>query len=83
MTWTAIWSDNAKKELKRLSRNIQKRILDKTDDVEENPFQYLEKMAGKPFYKYRIGNYRVIVDVVNDKLVLHLLKVKKRSRVYK
>ena len=83
MTWTAIWSDNAKKELKRLSSDIQKRILDKTDDVEENPFQYLEKMVGKPFYKYRVGNYRIIVDVVNDKLVLYLLKVKKRSRVYK
>jgi len=83
MTWTAIWSDNAKKEIKRLSHDIQKRILDKTEDVEENPFQYLEKMTGQPFYKYRVGNYRIIVDVVNDKLILYLLKVKKRSRVYK
>ena len=83
MTWTAIWSDNAKKELKRLSPDIQKRILDKTNDVEGNPFQYLERLTGQLFYKYRVGNYRIIVDVVNDKLVLHLLKVKKRSIVYK
>ncbi|MGI9566669.1 MAG: type II toxin-antitoxin system RelE family toxin [Nitrosopumilus sp.] len=83
MTWTAIWSDNAKKELKRLPSDIQKRILDKTDDVEENPFQYLERLTGRSFYKYRVGNYRIIVDVINDKLILYLLKVKKRSRVYK
>ncbi|WP_316504476.1 type II toxin-antitoxin system RelE/ParE family toxin [Nitrosopumilus sp.] len=83
MTWTAIWSDNAKKELKRLPSDIQKRILDKTDDVEENPFQYLERLTGRSFYKYRVGNYRIIVDVVNDKLILYLLKVKKRSRGYK
>jgi len=82
MTWTAIWSDSAKKELKRLPLDIQRRILDKTDDVEEDPFQYLEKLAGQPFYKYRVGNYRIIVDVVNDKIILYLLKVKKRSRAY-
>jgi len=82
MTWTAIWSDSAKKELKRLPLDIQRRILDKTDDVEEDPFQYLEKLVGQPFYKYRVGNYRIIVDVVNDKIILYLLKVKKRSRAY-
>lgn len=82
MTWTAIWSDHAKKELLRLSPDIQKRILDKTNDVEINPFQYLERLTGQPFFKFRVGNYRVIVDVVNDKLILHLLKVKKSSRVY-
>jgi mRNA-degrading endonuclease RelE of RelBE toxin-antitoxin system len=56
MIWTAIWSDSAKRELKRLHQDIQKRILDKTDDVEENPFQYLERLTGQPFYKYRVGD---------------------------
>jgi len=77
MIYAAIWSDNAKKELMRLPPDTQKRILDKTDDVENDPFRYLERLAGAPFYRYRVGDCRIIVDVVNDKLVLHLLKVKK------
>ena len=83
MTWTAIWSDKARKELEKLSHADIKRILKKTDDVESNPFSYLERMTDSPFYKFRIGNYRVIVDVINDKLVLHMLKVKKRSKIYR
>ncbi|MBM2819256.1 MAG: RelE protein [Nitrosarchaeum sp.] len=82
MKWTAIWSPRAQIELDKLPPEDIKRILKKTDDVEENPFLYLERLINSPFFKFRVGYYRIIVDVVNDKLMLHLLKVKKRSRVY-
>lgn len=82
MTWIAIWSDTAQKQLDKLPKDDIKRILKKTNDVETNPFSYLERLTNSPFSKYRVGSYRIIVDVVNDKLILHLLKVKKRSRVY-
>ncbi|WP_428324668.1 type II toxin-antitoxin system RelE family toxin [Nitrosopumilus sp.] len=39
-------------------------------------------MTNSPYYKFRVGMYRVIVDVINDKLILHMVKVKKRARVY-
>jgi len=82
MKWTAIWSDKAQSELDKLPKDVIKRILLKTDDVELDPFAYLERLSNSPYFKYRIGSYRVIVEVVNNKLILHLLKVKKRSRVY-
>lgn len=82
MRWTAIWSPMAQKELGKLPKDDIKRILKKTDDVEAKPFLYLERLTNSPFFKFRVGRYRIIVDVVNDKLMLHLLKVKKRSRVY-
>ena len=82
MTWTAIWSNTAQKQLDKLSKEDIERILQKTSDVEAEPFSYLERLTNSPLFKYRVGSYRIIVDVVNDKLVLHLLKVKKRSRVY-
>jgi len=82
MTWTAIWSDTAKKQLGKLPLEDIKRVLKKTNDMEADPFSYLERLVNSPFFKYRVGTYRIVVDVVNDKLILHLLKVKKRSRVY-
>ncbi|MGI0056578.1 MAG: type II toxin-antitoxin system RelE family toxin [Nitrosarchaeum sp.] len=82
MRWTAIWAPKAQKELGKLPTEDIKRILKKIGNVEENPFLYLERMINSPFFKIRIGHYRVIVDVVNDKLILYLLKVKKRSRIY-
>jgi mRNA-degrading endonuclease RelE of RelBE toxin-antitoxin system len=82
MKWTAIWSPIAQKELDKLPSQDIKRILKKTDDVEENPFLYLERLTNSALFKFRVGHYRIIVDVVNDKLMLYLLKVKKRSRAY-
>ena len=82
MRWTAIWSPIAQKELGKLPSQDIERILRKTSDVEENPFLYLERLTNSTLFKFRVGHYRIIVDVVNDKLMLYLLKVKKRSRVY-
>lgn len=82
MTWTVIWSKRAEKQLDRLPKEIAIRILNKTDEVEAEPFAYLERLSNSHLYKFRVGNYRVIIDVINDKLILHFVFVKKRSRVY-
>ncbi len=86
MKWTAVWSEKAEKGLTKLPKEDAKRIILKTSDVEEDPFSYLERMTNSPFYKFRVGMCRIIivvvVDVVNDKLILHMVKVKERSRVY-
>jgi mRNA-degrading endonuclease RelE of RelBE toxin-antitoxin system len=82
MTWTVIWSKLAEKQLDALPQEIAIRILNKTDDVQADPFAYLERLSNSSLYKFRVGNYRVIVDVINDKLMLYFVLVKKRSRVY-
>ncbi len=82
MKWVAVWSEKAEKELSTLPNDDAKRIILKTSEVEENPFSYLERLTNSPYYKFRVGMYRVIVDVVNRKLTLYIVKVKKRSRVY-
>jgi mRNA-degrading endonuclease RelE of RelBE toxin-antitoxin system len=82
MTWIVIWSKRAEKQLDELPPEVAIRILRKTDEVEIAPFAYLERLANSHLYKFRVGNYRVIVDVINDKLILHFVLVKKRSRVY-
>jgi mRNA-degrading endonuclease RelE of RelBE toxin-antitoxin system len=82
MTWTVIWSKRAEKQLDTLPKEMVIRILNKTDEVEAEPFVYLERLSNSSLYKFRVGNYRIIVDVINDKLILHFVLVKKRSRVY-
>ena len=82
MIWIAIWVPKAQKDLEKLPEKDIKRILLKTQDVEKNPFAHLERLSNSPYFKYRVGSYRIIVNVANDKLILQLLKVKKRSRAY-
>lgn len=82
MTWTVIWSKRAEKQLDTLPKEVIIQILKKTDDIQVEPFAYIERLSNSPLYKFRVGNYRIIVDVINDKLILHFVLVKKRSRVY-
>ena len=82
MTWTAKWSNTAIKQLKKFPIKDRKRILLKTIEVEEDPFSYISRLEGSPLFRYRVGGYRVILSVVNDQLLLQIVKVAKCSRVY-
>ena len=82
MAWTADWSGTAIKQLKKFPKKDQRRILEKTAEVEQDPFTYISRLEGSPLFKYRVGHYRIILNVVNNRLLLQIVKVVKRSRVY-
>ena len=81
--WTVIYAPKAEKDLESLGEELAKKVILLMDKIASDPYQLLEKMTNSPFYKFRIGVYRGIVDIVNDKLILHVVKIKHRSQVYK
>lgn len=81
--WTVIYAPKAEKDLESLGEELAKKVILLMDKIVLDPYRLLEKMVNSPFYKFRIGVYRVIVDIVNDKLILHVVKIKYRSQVYK
>ncbi|MEK6868352.1 MAG: type II toxin-antitoxin system RelE/ParE family toxin [Nanoarchaeota archaeon] len=46
------------------------------------PESYVEKLVGIPGYKFRVGDYRVILDLENDRLLILVIKVGHRKNVY-
>ena len=50
----------------------------------ENPLDYLTPLKGDwvPFYKFRVGDYRLIIDVENLTLTLVFICVGHRKNVY-
>ena len=84
MTWTVIFTSKAEKDLEKLPDDIAKRIILRIEEIAQNdPYQQLDKMTNSPYYKFRVGVYRGIVNVVNDKMILQLVKAKHRSKAYK
>ncbi len=81
--WTVIYSIQAEKDLDALEEQIAKKIIVLLDEIAVNPYKMLEKMTNSPFYKFRVGSYRGIVNLVNNKLIVHVVKIKHRSKVYK
>ena len=74
-------SDRALKQLKKLPKDVHKRIIKVLDRIKVRPFSYLETVVGSSYYKLRIGDYRVIVRV--DKNEIFVVEVKHRNQIYK
>jgi mRNA interferase RelE/StbE len=75
----------ALKQLKKLSPELQERIQVKIDDLAIEPrTNGAKKLKGKEnAYRIRVGEYRVIYDIFDDILVVNVIEVGHRSKVYK
>ncbi|MBN3898195.1 MAG: type II toxin-antitoxin system RelE/ParE family toxin [Nostoc sp. NOS(2021)] len=75
----------ALKQLKKLSPELQERIQVQIDDlaIEPRP-KGVKKLKGKEnAYRIRVGEYRVIYDIFDEILVVNVVEVGHRSKVYK
>ncbi|MDO8609768.1 MAG: type II toxin-antitoxin system RelE/ParE family toxin [bacterium] len=73
------------KDLKKLPKEVQKRIIKKLDYFisVENPLQFAESLVNYELgmYRFRIGNYRVIFDIEETMIVI--LAIGHRREIYK
>jgi mRNA interferase RelE/StbE len=83
MTFEIIFSDKAFKQLKKLERNIQERIIATLERIRFRPEAHVTRLVGEPGYKLRVGNYRVIIDIDKGKLLILVITIGHRKKIYK
>ena len=83
MIWTVKWSEKSLKQLKKIDRTIAGRIVDGVDDIQENPFDAVLRLSNSKFYRLRVGDYRVILDLQQGKLIIFVVETDNRGRIYK
>lgn len=83
MVFEIIWSDSAVRQLKGLDRTVARRIFAKVGKLAENPFPHVRKLVNSPYYRLRVGDYRVILDIQQEVLRILVLKVGHRESIYK
>ncbi len=77
-----IFSERAKKHFLKLDRHIQERIGNAIERIKVRPEAYVEKLVGEPGYKFRVGDYRLILDIQQERLVILVIKVGHRKNIY-
>ncbi|TRZ89152.1 MAG: type II toxin-antitoxin system RelE/ParE family toxin [Methanosarcinales archaeon] len=82
MTYEVIFSDKALRQLKKMEKNDQERIIAVLERIRVRPEAYVTKLVGDPGYKLRVGDYRVIMDIDNKILRILILKVGHRKNIY-
>jgi mRNA interferase RelE/StbE len=71
--------------LSRLPLNWQRRIVGKIKDVAVNPYaphNNVTKLQGREGYRLRIGDWRVIYELHDDRLELWALELGTRGGIY-
>jgi len=82
MAFEIIWSESAIRELKKLDRIIGKRIFDRITRLEHDPYQNVTKLVNSPYFRLRVGDYRVILDIRRNQLRILVVKIGHRKKIY-
>lgn len=88
MVWTVEISAFAQKQLAKLDRPAAARILDWLESRLEgpgNPRHFGEALRGElaGLWRYRIGDFRVICEIRDQRLVIHALSIGHRREIYR
>jgi len=75
-------SDLAEKQLSKFSSDLKIRISSKIERIKFRPYHFVKRKAGTKYYILRIGDYRAILDIVNDKLIIYVIEIGPRKKVY-
>jgi mRNA interferase RelE/StbE len=88
LVWRIEFDPRAAKELSKFDRPIQQRILKVLREkiaTLDDPRSIGEALRGEElgrFWKYRIGDYRVICDIRDAEIVILVVRIGARKAVY-
>jgi len=86
--WNVEWDERARKELRKLDKQIQKDILNylRTRIVSaESPRRFGKALTGNKtgLWRYRIKDHRLVCHIEDDHLVVLVLRASHRKNIYK
>ncbi len=88
MSYQVIYSKGALKKLKKLDNHNKLYILswiDKNLVGTDDPYEKGKLLKGnfEASIRYRVGDYRIITEIQDDKLIILVVNIEHRSKVYK
>ena len=89
MGWAIEFDEAAKKELARLDRQVARRLLDfLTQRVIslKDPRSFGQALKGSKlgeFWKYRVGDFRIIAKIQDQKMIILVLRIGNRREIYR
>lgn len=88
MAWTIEYADPAKQQLRKLDRQVARRVLDFMDERVaglEDPRRTGKALTGPlgAFWRYRVGDCRVICDIQDGALRVLVVQVGNRREIYR
>jgi len=77
------YTKKAKGQLEKFSKDLSERIIRSLERIRVRPFSFVKRLVGSRYFRLRVGDYRLILDVQQGKLVILVVEVGHRRNVYK
>ncbi len=76
------WKEPALRDLASLHRTYHIAVVKRVEVAEGNPSHYLERLVDRPYFKLRVGDYRVFIEWMKPKRII-VLRILHRKKAYK
>ncbi len=84
MTYQVELSSHAKRQGDKLSQDVKRRIIQALRRLSKDPFPHgAHKLEGSEYYRLRVGDYRIIYEVHENKLLILVIRIGHRKDVYR
>lgn len=89
MAWKIEYSETSRKQLRKLDKPIARRILDFMDAriaglaEPRNIGHALTGPTAGSFWRYRVGDYRIICDIQDGALCILVIEIGNRKEIYR
>lgn len=82
MRYEVIISPRAMKDLKSLPVEMHGRIFSMLDQLSEDPIRYVNRLKDSPLYSVHVGEYRIIINILRQKLLILVIRIGHRKNIY-
>jgi len=89
LAWTISYTESARRQLRKLDKPTARRIVAFMDGriaTQEDPRSSGEALTGPmlgTYWRYRVGDYRIICDIEDGALRVVVLEVGHRREIYR
>jgi len=85
MMYTVRFSKKAEKALKKIDPVMRRRVLSKMENLTQDPKKGPNIKKMQSFinrYRYRVGDFRVVYEVIDEELIVWVLEADWRGNIY-
>ena len=85
MSYAIRFTPKAAKQVEKLDAAVAKRIrsfLEQKLARLENPRSLGKKLVNEEFWRYRVGDYRILTNIDDDQILILIVEVAHRREVY-
>jgi len=89
LAWQIEFDESAKKELAKLDRQVASRLVEFLKNRvlnQRDPRSVGQALRGSTlgeFWKYRVGDFRIIASIQDDRMIVLVLRLGNRSDIYR